>query len=64
MVASLGLPPSTRDRLPCEPIDFDADYDVSARTDKDLAAWWYLERDPERVALPDELLNAAIMEAL
>jgi hypothetical protein len=49
-----------------EPTDFDVYYDVPAKTDKDLAARWYLtiERDPERIARLDEQQNAAIMEAL
>jgi hypothetical protein len=35
-----------------EPTDFDVYYDVPAKTDKDLAARWYIkiERDPERIA--------------
>jgi hypothetical protein len=49
-----------------EPTDFDAYYDVPAKTDKDLAARWYIkvERDPERVAHLDKQQNAAIMELL
>jgi hypothetical protein len=48
------------------PTDFDGYVDYPAKTDKDIAARFYvkMERDPERVARLDERQNAAIMELL